>query len=369
MLKQSYIYFAIAGEDKILGGTLDSETGAIEIRHEIAVPWGPEAIAVDPGKRFLFVGCHPRNASKHGSCESKMYSYWIDWQTGGLTLINSVALQDAPTFVAVDRTSRFLLSAYYRAGKAAVHRIGADGAIGEATQWFESGGGAHCIQVDTSNRFAFLPHIATSKVNINYWPPNGNSNHILPGASNTILQFKFDDATGTLIPNAPFKLPGERGGGPRHYCFHPRLNVVYFANEQGCAVTAYALNPTEGTLTPLQHISTLPPEGYDNYASCSSLRVTHSGKFLYVLNRGLDSVACFSVDPTTGRLKSNGLVPTEAQPHALELDLDDRFLFVAGHTSGCLTTYRVQEDGKLQPIASRAIGKQPKWILVTRQET
>ena len=368
-MKQSYVYIALAGEDKVLVCTLDAETGALELKNEIPVLGGPEMLAIDPGKRFLFVGCHLRDYPKDvPPGDSKMYSYRIDWKTGDLTPINSISLKFAPTYLFVDRKSRFILSAYYRAGKAAVHRINEEGEIGEATQWLDSGGGAHSIQVDPSNQFAFLPHVTTSKVNINTWPPVVSPNHILPSASNTILQFKFDDDKGVLIPNSPFKLPGERGGGPRHYCFHPKLNVVYFSNEQGCAVTAYSFNPAEGTLTPFQIISTLPPEGYDHYASCSSIRISHSGRFLFALTRGHDSVACFAVDLVTGRLKLNQIVPTEAQPHELALDPEDQFLFVAGHELGRLASYRVLADGKLHQIESRSIGKRPKGVLVTRQE-
>ena len=195
-----------------------------------------------------------------------------------------------------------------------------------------------------------------------------SDNHILPSASNTILQFKFDSKNGKLLPNIPFKVPGERGGGPRHYCFHPTLNVVYFSNEQGCAVTVYRLNPSEGTLSPLQFISTLPQEGYDGYASCSSLKLANSGRFLYVLNRGYDSVACFTVDPVTGKLRRHQIMPTEPQAHTLEISLNDKFLFTAGHRSGRLMTYRVHEDGVLEGIAEMSLGKNPKWILTVGQE-
>jgi 6-phosphogluconolactonase len=369
-LTRSYVYIAIAGEDKVLVGLLDSATGGVEIRQAITVLGGPEQLAIDPGKRFLFVGCHPGHYQKDSPPgDSKIHSYRIEWKKGELSPINSVSLQYAPTYLSVDRKARFLLSAYYKAGKAAVHPISKEGEIGEATQWFESGGGAHAIQVDPSNKYAFLPHVTTSKINKDTWPPVVSPHHILPSASNTILQFKFDDEKGVLIPNIPFKLPGERGGGPRHYCYHPTLDVVYFSNEQGCAVTAYSLNTAKGTLTPFQFISTLPPEGYDDYASCSSIRIGHSGRFLFALTRGHDSVACYVVDPVSGRLKLNQIVPTEAQPHELEIDPDDKFLFVAGYESGRLASYRVLEDGKLKQLESRAIGKKPKCVLVIRQKS
>jgi len=370
MPNRSYIYIALAGEDKIIGGTLDSDSGAIELKNEIQVLSGPEALAIDPKKQFLFVGCHLRYHKKNATPnESGFYSYRVDWTDGKLIPINHVSLKFAPTYLSVDRKSRFILSAYYRSGKAAVHRINEVGEIGKATQWFDSGGGAHCLQVDPTNKFAFLPHVTSSKVNINTWPPLISPNHILPSASNTILQFKFDDENGILSPNSPFKLPGERGGGPRHYVFHPRLNILYFSNEQGCAVTTYSLNVSNGTLTPCQYISTLPSEGYDHYASCSALCIAHSGRFLYVLNRGFDTIACYTIDPVTGRLTSNGLVPTEAQSHALDIDPDDKYLFVAGHESGCLATYRVLDNGKLEQLGSRPIGKRPKWILITRKDS
>jgi 6-phosphogluconolactonase len=368
-VKRSYVYTALAGEDKVLVYTLDSATGAIELKNEISVVGGPEILAIDPEKHFLFVGCHPRYYPKEvPPGDSKIYSYRIDRKTGDLTPINSVSLKFAPVYLSVDRKARFILSAYHKAGKAAVHRITEAGEIGEATQWFNSGGGAHSILVDPSNKFVFLPHVTTSKTNMDNWPPIMSPNHILPSASNTILQFKFDDDKGVLIPNSPFKLPGERGGGPRHYCFHPKLNVVYFSNEQGCTVTAYSLNATEGTLDPFQIISTLPPEGYDNYTNCASIRISHSGRFLFVLNRGYHSTACFAVDLVTGRLKLNQIVPLEFKPRELELDPEDKFLFVVGDESGKILSYRLFDDGELKQLESRSIGKNPRWVLVTTQE-
>ncbi|MFC1870065.1 lactonase family protein [Chloroflexota bacterium] len=368
-MKQSYVYIPIAAEDKVLVCTLDSENGAIELKSGITVLGGPEILAIDPAKRFLFVECHPRYYPKNvPPSDSKIYSYRIDWETGDLNPINAVSLKFAPVHASVDRKSKFLLSAYYKSGKVSVHRINEEGEIGEATQWLDTGGGAHSIRTDPSNKFAFLPHVTLDQVNKDSWPPVLSQNHILQSASNTILQFKFDDDKGILIPNSPFKLPGERGGGPRHYCFHPKLNVVYFSNEQGCSVTAYSLNTSEGNLTPFQIISTIP-EGYDKYTNCSSLRITRSGRFLFVLNRGHDSVACFAVDSVNGRLKLNHIVPTEVRPRELDLDPEDKFLFVVGLELGRLASYRVLDDGKLKQLESRYIGKSPRWVLVTRQDS
>lgn len=368
--QRANVYIAVAGEDKILGGVIDPHTGAIDLRTETHVPGGPEMLAIDPVKGVLIAGCHARHApgdAHHGN--GSLCSYRIDRGSGGLTSINAVQLEHAPTHISLDRKSRFILTAHYGSGKAAIHRLKENGDVGEATYWIDSGGGAHCIHTDPSNRHVFLPHIALSDKNRSAWAPRVGPQHLLPSGANTILQFKFDEDTGTLTPNAPFKLAGEEGAGPRHYCFHPTLNVVYFSNEQGCAVTAYRLDPAKGTLTPFQHLSTFAVKP-ENYANCSSLRITRSGRFLYVLNRRNDqsSVAGFAVDGVSGMLKPNGYFETEPQPRELDIAPDDQYLYVAGFASGKVAGYRIQKDGQLEPLESLPVGRRPMWVLCVEHD-
>ena len=149
-------------------------------------------------------------------------------------------------------------------------------------------------------------------------------------------------------------------------CFHPTLDIAYSSNEQGSSVTAYTLDPSAGTLTPLQTVSTLP-EGYSGHNTCSQIQIAPSGKFLYVPNRGHDSVASFTVDSSSGRLTPTGTVPTEARPGAFTLDPDGRFLFVAGRDSGRLASYEVDQDsGTLTPLETYEGGTTPMWVLIIK---
>jgi 6-phosphogluconolactonase len=47
--------------------------------------------------------------------------------------------------------------------------------------------------------------------------------------------------------------------GPRHVAFHPRGNVLYSIGEIGCGVTTYEINQSNGSLTSVVTVSTLPP--------------------------------------------------------------------------------------------------------------
>ena len=334
----AYVYVSLQGEDKILRFTMDPDSGKLTQRPEIEVTGGPAPLAIDPGRQFLYVG-------RRG--ERLMSSFEIDQHTGDLSMTGTVPLEGEPCYIATDRSGRFLLSAYYQAGKAAVHPLGADGALGDpAVQWIDTATGAHCFQTDPSNRFAFVPHIA------------GNG-------PNAIFQFRFDDRTGEARPNEPPRVSPERQDGPRHFCFHPHKDILYCSNEQGSSVTTYAFDPASGTLAAMQTVSTLPDD-YGDRSTCAQIQITPSGRFLYAPNRGHDSIACFTVDDATGRLTPTGRVATEAVPRAISLDPTGSFLLVAGRDSGRLAVYRVGSSaGELTPLETYPLGQIPMWVLIT----
>ncbi len=171
---------------------------------------------------------------------------------------------------------------------------------------------------------------------------------------------------GRLTANSPARVEQADRLGPRHYCFHPTLDLVYFSNEQGCSVTGYRLDPASGTLSAAQTISTLP-DGYSARNTCSQIHLTPSGRFLYVGNRGHNSIAGFAVDPASGRLTAIGRVPTEAVPSAFSLDPAGHFVFAAGTASGRLASYRIdQETGALTPLTTYAVGQRPGAVLAAR---
>lgn len=334
-----YMYVSISEEDRISIFTIDRESGRLEPQGNVAVAGRPAPLAVDPGRRFLFVG--RRNVRG-------LSSFRIDHITGGLSLVGTAQLEADPCYLATDRGGRFLFSAYYSAGKVAVHAIDDDGAVGSTPiEWLDTASGAHSIQSDPSNRFAFVPHIAGAH------------------GPNEIFQFKFDQATGRLAPNSPAKVVPAREEGPRHFCFHPKRDILYFSNEQGCSVTAYNFDPSAGTLSAFQTVSTLPG-GYDGTNSCAQIQISPSGKFLYAPNRGHNSIACFSVDASNGQLSSIGRVPSEAVPRAFSIDPAGKFLFAAGLESGRLASYRIDgTTGELEPLQVYEVGKAPMWVLIT----
>jgi len=346
----SSLYVCLQDEDKIAVFAIDADSGQLTRQAEVAASGGPSVMAISPDRRVLYLGHRAQPA---------ISSFRIDQNTGALSPQGTVSAEHAPTFLATDRSGRFLLSAYYQGGYAAVHPLAADGAVGApALDRQITASGAHAISTDPSNRFAFVPHIARLNDNV-LEPPRDN-----PGP-NVIFQFRFDAQTGRLSPNTPQRVEPTERLGPRHYCFHPTLDIAYFSNEQGCSVTAYRLDRATGALSAVQTISTLP-QGYTARNTCSQIHLTPSGQFLYVGNRGHNSIAGFAVDPA-GRLAPIGQASTEPVPSAFCLEPVGHFVFAAGSASGLLACYRINgETGALTPLASHAAGQRPQAVLATR---
>ena len=347
------LYLGLQDEDKVVAFDINTETGALTRRAEVPAGGGPSGLAISLDRRTLYVGHRTQPA---------ILSFRIDQRTGALTLLGTVSQQHAPTFMAPDRTGTHLLCAYYQGGGAAVHRLGADGAVGAPSlAWLATATGAHAIATDRSNRFAFVPHIARLNDNV-LEPPKNN-----PGP-NVIFQFKYDAQPGSLAPNSPLRVEQTETLGPRHYCFHPSLDLVYFSNEQGCSVSAYRLDNATGTLSAVQTITTLPA-GFTARNTCSQIHLTPSGRLLYVGNRGHNSIAGFAVD-ASGRLTPAGQASTEPVPSAFCLDPTGHFVFAAGSASGRLASYRINEEtGALTPLTTYAVGQRPQAVLATRLGT
>ena len=345
------LYVCLQDDDKIAAFAIDSDSGRLTRQGETVTPGGPSVTAISPDRRVLYVGHRTQPA---------ISSFRIDPASGGLSLLATVPQAHAPTFLAPDRSGKYMLVAYYQGGYAAVHPIGPDGTVGEtAVDHQDTATGAHAIQTDPSNRFAFVPHIARLNDNV-LEPPKNN-----PGP-NFIAQFRFDAQTGRLSANAPFRVEPAAGIGPRHYCFHPTLDLVYFSDEQGCSVSSYRLDRSAGTLSHVQTIGSLPA-GVSGRNTCSQIHMTPDGRFLYTANRGHNSLAAFAVDPASGQLRIVGHVATEAVPGAFALDPAGRFVYAAGNATGRLASYRIDPaTGALTPLTAESVGKRPAAVQAVR---
>ena len=116
-----YMYVSLQDDDKISVYTMDAGSGRLEHQRDETVTGGPAALAIDPQRKFLYVG-------RRGIRE--LSSFGIDENTGGLSFLGTASLDGEPVFLATDRRGKFVLSAYYYQSIAAVHPIDERGVAG-----------------------------------------------------------------------------------------------------------------------------------------------------------------------------------------------------------------------------------------------
>ncbi len=329
------LFVSLTGDETIKLYDLDPQSGALQLRATSNAhgPSGP--LWLHPNGRVLYDG-HVESTT--------LASFRFDAASGELTLINKIDTGiETPAHLITDQNGRFLLTAYYTGGGITVHRLGADGAIGELAQYVNTGEKAHAVGI-AQERFVFVPHVC---------PTNKTS------------QFRFDHNTGLLAPNEPAELlPPDENTGPRHICFRPQGDVAYIVNEQGNTVTAHRFDAQRGALTIFQHLSTLPAD-YGEGGYTAHVEVHPNGKWLYASNRGHDSIAGFNI-AADGALSPFGHFAVPASPRSFNIDPTGAYLYCAGEAADRMTAYRVDlASGALYPLQDYAVGKSPFWVMVT----
>ncbi|HMN27815.1 MAG TPA: beta-propeller fold lactonase family protein [Caldilineaceae bacterium] len=334
--RRTALFVSLTGDEAIKCYDLDPRSGALQLRATSNAhgPSGP--LWLHPNGRVLYDG-HVESTT--------LASFAFDAASGDLTLINKIDTGiETPAHLITDQSGRFLLTAYYTGGGVTVHRLEADGAIGELVQYVNTGEKAHAVGM-AQDRFVFVPHVCpTNKTN----------------------QFRFDRESALLTPNGPAELlPPDDHPGPRHICFRPQGDVAYIVNEQGNTVTAHQFDAERGTLTIFQNLSTLPAD-YIKGGYTAHVEVHPNGKWLYASNRGHDSIAGFKI-AASGPLSPFGHFAVPANPRSFNIDPTGAYLYCAGEAADRMTAYRVDPaSGALQPLQDYAVGKQPFWVMATR---
>ncbi len=328
-----WLFVSLLTEQKIVTFARDPRTGELTKRHTTECPAEPACMNVSPDRRTLFVSFRSTG---------QLASFRIDPASGRLTPVSVVEGGADPAYLLPDHSGRFLLSAYYQANKVCVHAIGGDGAISEEPlQTVPTAENAHGIALDSQNQMALVSHTG----------------------ANRIFQFRFDQTTGMLTACDPPFVTAPTGDQPRHIVMHPSDRWAYTSNEAADSVGAYVVDRNTATLRHQQTVPTVPGTFDGSLNSTARCEMTPDGRFVYVANRGHDSIAGFAVEQETGQLTPLGTVPTEQTPRSFTIDPTGRFLYAAGQASGRLAAYEIQDDGRLRRFATYDSGPVSWWVI------
>ena len=325
---------------------IDAATGEWTQVQLVQAPDNPSWLAFDRKQRFLYVA--------HGDGQA-VTAFRVDEATGQLTLLGS---QDAKgkngVRLGVDASNRYVVCANYASGTVVVLPIQPDGSLGPATDLAALPGkpGPHRTQQPYSQ-----PHDVV-------FDPRDRYIVVPDKGLDATFVFSLDTASGKLAPASPPSVASRSGAGPRHTAFHPSRPYNYVLNELDSTLTTYGFDGERGTLIPRQVITTLPTT-FTGDSTTSEIVIAASGRYIYVSNRGHDSITIFAVDDSNGTLAHAGWEPTQGKtPRFFAIEPSNTLLYCANMDSDTIVTFRVDAgNGKLTPTGQVVKTGSPSCIV------
>lgn len=335
--KEALVYFGTYTGEKSKGiyvSRFDLASGKLSAPQLAGEVNSPSFLAVHPKEPWLYAVNEISNFQ--GKKSGAVSAFAIDAKTGQLKLLNQQpSVGDGPCHVNVDPSGKAVLIANYGGGSCAVLPIQSDGKVAPASAFIQHRGSsvnaqrqegphAHGIYVDASNQFVFVPDLGLDR----------------------ILIYGFDAAKGALTPHIPPFASVKPGSGPRHFAFHPSGKYAYVINEMACTITAFRYDTATGALEEFQSASTLPAgQSVLPEFSTAEIAVHPSGKFLYGSNRGHNTIAVFSVNPTTGEIRLQQNASTQGRiPRGFGIDPTGQYLLAANQDSHNVVVFRIDTN-------------------------
>lgn len=199
--------------------------------------------------------------------------------------------------------------------------------------------------------------------------PYTNTTYFMPDLGNDCIHVLRHQPNSTTLSQIG-QVNLTKGRGPRHLLFHPTYRVGYLVNELDSTISVLEYrDKAKSWLTEIQNISSLP-DTFNNECTTNSLGIwkakSHSseirlhpnGSFLYVSNRGHNSICVLTV-LSTGRLQFVETISSGGRtPRNFNLNQSGTEMLVANQDSDCCCRFSVSSlTGTLQleetiPVAS-----------------
>jgi 6-phosphogluconolactonase (cycloisomerase 2 family) len=289
--------------------------------------------------------------SVHGG-RNLVSAFAVDRVSGRLTLLNQIDCGgNNPVDAALDPSGRFLVVGNYGSGTVAVMPLRPDGGLSPVSQIVTLTG---TPGPDQAQQTSSHPHAVI-------FDPSGGFVVVPDKGFDKTFFFRFN--SGRLAPTEQGSIASRAGAAPRHTTFHPSLPVLYVNNELDSTVTVFEWDAAGGRATEAQVISTIP-NGHGGRNTTAEIAASPCGRFLYVSNRGQDSVVLFRIAAGSGRLTYAGYTPTGGKrPRFFALDPAAERLYAANQDSDDITGFRIdQATGALLPMGVVARTGSPSAI-------
>lgn len=336
---------------------MDETSGALTLLKLAAETASPSWLSLHPSGRYLYAA---NEVTNFNGTSGSVSAYAVDRASGDLRFLNTVSSEGGgPAYISTDADGKYVFVANYIGGSIAVFPIHPDGSLASACDVLRDSGSVGSTKPTNAapGSFAWSGHDAPHAHMIEADPKNRFVLHTDLG-QDRIYVHRFDQSTGKLTPAATPFISLPTGDGSRHFAFHPNGRWFYSIQEEASTLAFFHYDPSAGSLTSQQTISTLP-EGFAGTSFASGVRISSDGRFLYAANRLHDTIAVFSIE-SDGRLKPLGEVSTMGDyPSQFHIDPSGKFLYACNRKSDVITSFSINREtgmlaftGRYTPVGS-----------------
>ncbi|WP_010136659.1 lactonase family protein [Ochrovirga pacifica] len=245
----------------------------------------------------------------------------------GLTLVDCKLTGVGPCHV--QNQSGYVLTANYSGGTMSLHRILTNGKLSkklDSLQHFVSTPSQHKRQ-----KQAFAHSC--------YFEPNSNNIISVDLGANKLQFSHIDTLHHKIVPNTFSELELPKESGPRHLAFHPKKDFMYVVNELNATVSFIKKNQTNNTYQLINTYATLP-KNFKGKNTAAHIEISKDGRFLYMTNRGHESMAVFSI-ANNGNLHLVERVSVHGKhPRNFVITPNQRFILIANKDSDNICSFR-----------------------------
>ncbi|MFO0850491.1 MAG: lactonase family protein [Gemmataceae bacterium] len=333
---------------------LDAATGRLSEPELAAEVTSPSFLTFRPDGKVLYaVG---ETGGKDGG---GVFAYTVDAASGKLTkLAEATSGGPGPCHVVTDPSGRLLLVANYGGGSWKLFYLNPDGKFGSTIFNPLAGTGpnkqrqekphAHCGAFHPAGGKFFVADLGTDKV----WAYRVSLTEVNePGRQGYQL------GTGDNLD--PLVLPP--GAGPRHLVMSAAGDRMFVCGELDSTLNVFAFTD-QGTNKLLQSISTLPDGKPVPGNSTAEVRIHPNGRFVYVSNRGHNSIAAFRWDGA--KLTPVGHATEGIKtPRNFNLDPTGKWMLVANQDGDSVVVFAVDpETGLPKPTGNSVTVGRPVCV-------
>ena len=178
--------------------------------------------------------------------------------------------------------------------------------------------------------------------------------------------YRTDPVKRTAMPaDPPFVTMNAGGSGPRRLQLHPNGKFLYVNHETDSKVSVFEVNGA--SLKQIQTVSTRPADHKGNN-STAEIQIDHTGRWLYVTNRGHDSIAQYAVDASKGTLTLVGHTPSGGRtPRNITIDPTNQYLISANQAGENIVVFKIDaKTGGLTPTGATGPVPQPGGVFFVK---